>query len=1220
MGSCVEMNNTGDQNVSDKPALKATPAVRTAFDELVSEEGFLKSSEIILKYFASLMSSGREHEELSEDAKYIVKRLVTSLASRRMHIRQGCYTIFQVLLQLYPQILNFSWLFIEKYYRGKTQESLADYNMGHVLALGAIIRSGLAMEEELSLEDLIKKLLKMIDTKFVVGPVIGQFLVNLLSMYKDKKIPRTIWKVCGQSLLDDMGALSTPLLWLRILIARDEYIKDLPNVPESFQKDTYDETTYENVLSVVKKLFAVGVNITPMVEDYFKSLILYRPNDDLDGEDNLSLFFSTALTPALTSNLKNNVLLFNISQVALSHLTSKKSIEAVLSPNLMEMLVLSCKSDIDEVSASARGLFSAILQLLVKNKERDSKIQVAVIKRLVSTSKKLNLDSFTKTTVLQQASDNLSAESVNAFVKFIVKNFRNEADEKSSKLKKFEYAVSTCQWINRLMSHSSMTGADHNSWKAEQVSHLFRIAYLSGFNQMQQHQMLKDTFLKGLAHSSNNIERQASFITEIVQNVCELVNNEELKDLSKDEINLFISTSDKLNNLPNEGNETLSSGDLAVFKILYGCMSLGVFIDPKDCEELIEEIDQCYKNASKGKKKKKKGKALDKNDEKSEEPEWREVVMDLLLSLISKEESFWRKVATVIFINICHKIKPSVLSLLTDVINPEKDEPILEGKTNEDDMNQSSVDYEDLDDPDTSMEVDTEEVSESEEEELDESEGDEDEEKGDDEDKIGMINLKKEMQQVVGLPMESVELDSVPEEELENLDKKLGSLISKYVTLSNKRKKKIKFSKDETALMCFRTRVCDLLEILVKEAPSLDHILQVIKPILMAINNALEEKLQIHFLKKLRSLIVEVSQVKKFGKPSSVSPEELATYLNDIFAMAKEFSNLMKAEINFCCTFLVRSQQYLNTANKKESNVVMKAYADYLEKAFSETSSEIYDGPIHLETVSLEMVLKVLSIVIFKKNTRPFNKKKGLEMLKEILNNENAVNKMSKNLKVVLQMILREIVTAFDRVQQTKHVQSNYLTMLIEILKTVKKVFKSNHEMEDLLEWEKVINSVTNFCQRISLKDFKTLKKTIQSLTNINNFQAESCKEEKSNSTEDGDAKAAQKDKISSKKSKKKRKLEQVEEEEEDPEELNAEKEVGEETLNEEGKKEKKMKMKVEEENENDWEDISGEKKKKKKKKNNQGERRKQNEARLWINYDIDSFNFAGVNNFETET
>ncbi|KAB7507395.1 Myb-binding protein 1A [Armadillidium nasatum] len=564
----------------------------------------------------------------------------------------------------------------------------------------------------------------------------------------------------------------------------------------------------------------------------------------------------------------------------------------------------------------------------------------------------------------------------------------------------------------------------------------------------------------------------------------------------------------------------------------------------------------------KERKRRKKWKPLDKNDEKNEEPEWREVVMDLLLSLISKEESFWRKVATVIFMNICHKIKPSVLSLLTDVINPEKDEPILEGKTNEDSMNQSSVDYEDLDDPDTSMEVDTEEMSESE-EELDESEGDEDEEKDDDdEDKIGMINLKKEMQEVVGLPLESVELDSVPEEELENLDKKLGSLINKYVALSNKRKKKIKFSKDETALMCFRTRVCDLLEILVKEAPSLDHILQVIKPILMAINNSLEDKLQIHFLKKLRSLIVEVSQVKKFGKPTSVSPEELATYLNDIFAMANEFSNLMKAEINYCCTFLVRSQQYLNISNKKESNVVMKAYADYLEKAFSETSSEIYDGPIHLETVSLEMVLKVLAIVIFKKNTRPFNKKKGLEMLKEILNNENAVNKMtSKNLKVVLQTILRETVTAFDRVQQTKHVQSNYLTMLIEILKTVKKVFKSNPEIEDLLEWEKVINSVTNFCQRISLKDFKTLKKIIQSLTNINNFQAESCKEEKSNSAEDGDAKAAQKEKIS-KKSKKKRKLEELEEK--DREESNAEKEVGEETLNEEGNKEEK----VEEENE----------------------------------------------------
>lgn len=59
MGSNVKMNNTIDQNVSEKFTLKATPAVRIAFDELVSEEGFLKSSEIILKYFASLMSPGQ---------------------------------------------------------------------------------------------------------------------------------------------------------------------------------------------------------------------------------------------------------------------------------------------------------------------------------------------------------------------------------------------------------------------------------------------------------------------------------------------------------------------------------------------------------------------------------------------------------------------------------------------------------------------------------------------------------------------------------------------------------------------------------------------------------------------------------------------------------------------------------------------------------------------------------------------------------------------------------------------------------------------------------------------------------------------------------------------------------------------------------------------------------------------------------------------------------
>ena len=97
------------------------------------------------------------------------------------------------------------------------------------------------------------------------------------------------------------------------------------------------------------------------------------------------------------------------------------------------------------------------------------------------------------------------------------------------------------------------------------------------------------------------------------------------------------------------------------------------------------------------------------------------------------------------------------------------------------------------------------------------------------------------------------------------MDAQLGSLMKAFKGLKKKRNKGM-LSKNEKQLLYFRNRVGDFIEIVIKEAHSVEHICHVIIPILQALDTFDKIDKQKPLVQKLRSLIHDFSQVKTVSK------------------------------------------------------------------------------------------------------------------------------------------------------------------------------------------------------------------------------------------------------------------------------------------------------------------------------------------------------------------
>ncbi|XP_025092410.1 myb-binding protein 1A-like [Pomacea canaliculata] len=269
--------------------------------------------------------------------------------------------------------------------------------------------------------------------------------------------------------------------------------------------------------------------------------------------------------------------------------------------------------------------------------------------------------------------------------------------------------------------------------------------------------------------------------------------------------------------------EVLSSSHVFVLLILH--LAFDLFTAPASAIELLQDIYVCREKAL--------SKRTQKKMEDEGEPDWVEVMTEVLLSLLSRASQFARKTTVAVFWAFSSQLTPSALLLITEVLKNKKskengEEDLFEFEEMEtEDEAAKTVNNTDKEKSDSDVES-NEDIS------ADESADDDD---SDDDIEEGGVDeeLRKSVKAALGPAAVNSDDDVEEEEDLSDsemfqLDEQLAAAFK-----SMKRPTKKERKKKRVAITCFQLRALDLVEVVIKGEQCGSLGLELLEPLLQLV-------------------------------------------------------------------------------------------------------------------------------------------------------------------------------------------------------------------------------------------------------------------------------------------------------------------------------------------------------------------------------------------------
>jgi DNA polymerase phi len=273
----------------------------------------------------------------------------------------------------------------------------------------------------------------------------------------------------------------------------------------------------------------------------------------------------------------------------------------------------------------------------------------------------------------------------------------------------------------------------------------------------------------------------------------------------------------------------------------------------------LEDLLECWKRidtAQTTPSKKDKRKSKDAM-EVEEEPEPMAVLVDILISFLTKSSSQLRDLVTRTFRLFASRMTSSSCQALVEVVTGKRDSTLF-GIEDEDDEEEVEEDEDEHDDDDEDSEED-------EEDDDDEDEDDEDEEKDEDEESKPNTSLDTSKN--------NKSSDSEEDEEEEELldDAAMFKMDEKIVAvLKNMKEKKTNERDARESVKHFKCRVLDLLEIFVKRQHDSHLIPEMIGPLAAAVRDSVQNKHQQELSTKLAGFLKRLFKSKQCVCPLPV--------------------------------------------------------------------------------------------------------------------------------------------------------------------------------------------------------------------------------------------------------------------------------------------------------------------------------------------------------------
>jgi len=762
----------------------------------------------------------KNNDDEGKEGKYALKRLLRGLSSTNQNSRQGFFICFCEFLRqndvTYGEVME-SVKTVLKVTGSKSEE--AEFLLAQLLTHTALLRS----EKASSFTDKISSLEEILTIggqRSYLLPAAVRLIVEHFVDVPEQEFG-DVWGKITENTKFGQTDLTIDTLYLLFCVHKSH-----PGVlDKEFATTNWGEKKFINKKTLELFTGVIMKSNHPFIALQSHPVLATLVEAAVKSESTAKLwsFVSTHLTESTNKGLLSFTILLEIVKLA------PETVPALLTHHTLEAGMQMIKNNHGEVVLT-------VMKHLIEAAEKSKVDRLDVITKLLTASVTWDKDGRGTIAGLLKGADAETVKSAAA----IYKKCLFEGGRPGEK-------VWSCQQLAKLVG--SVAVQEDISWRVEILQFLMSVSLSSDAGGLalsrDSRDQLKDVFYRGLDSRSKNLADSRKVLVELIKHADTLVEGGKLvKPLEETPLEEWKEMIAAVLKMEKSMEDTKDEKEIGVFLILYSQMGLQLLSEPAASIDVLTELKPVY--AKFQAKKKSPG---------GSEPHWVEVVVEILLSLLSQNKHLLRKVVSSVFTVICpHLTLPALDSILAVL------------RATEEGVDEEEEESEGEDDED---EDDDEEDEEDEEEEIEEDE--EVEEDGDDTDDEEVVDAEHvakvraalgDKADAEGESDDDVDMDDIPDEDLKSMDAKL---VEVFKVLGGKKtgleKKKEKM--DKLAMMHFRLRALDLIEVYLGHQPPVAHVLHLIPGLVASLEAGMRTQDQETLNNRLKVVLRKVTNVRK---------------------------------------------------------------------------------------------------------------------------------------------------------------------------------------------------------------------------------------------------------------------------------------------------------------------------------------------------------------------
>ncbi|KAI9293315.1 hypothetical protein K502DRAFT_40674 [Neoconidiobolus thromboides FSU 785] len=933
-------------------------------------------------------------ECLHPDVYYSLNRLIKGLASARESARLGYSLALAELLRLlnYLPVSMIVDLILEHTPLGTNSEENRNHMFGRLFGLNSIIRSNLLNQKQIVFEDwklIINTIFNISSYKsYLLNPayvVLEELVLVAKKSEHQKKLAETLWEAVNKI---EIGNSEHLAFYLLILTNFTDSLSEIGKDFKFIQLENFEDLGE----ILIKKSTHVPTNLPSswqLLMDAFFKENLFTNHFKLD----LGRFWEICVENTLFKMYRKKNIEFEMLGLkllkAIIPLLKTNQFPLIFSEKLVTFLY-----NVSNPSSETFALASEVFNLLNKVLQSNPIVGFLVVIMFSNSSLKRRKNGLVHD-LINEFTKTLSLKSINDFINYLIKVFN--AEEELQGLSPLESQEWSIHQMSHVLKYAKLKGSEDSYIKVMDFLTLHSFFNISlpdlnspieilrikpnfdvsnDIHQLAQNKLLlllKDSFkMAPLSEEKTDIRaRNAGFKQNQelwIQHVNKFIQQLNLRVQLNPILPLSLESKEQLNKveqllitIESEIDSDRTNPHFGFF-VLVQFLELFLNIDGNEAAASIKEVIICYEKIYTVKKGKSKKKAAIEAD--GTEPV--DVLVDLLISYLTKSNTLFKEVIELVFERWCSLIKQSTLSLIFDIINNSDEDDLLQGEDDEEnddiiEMDEDEIngdmlnvdlikniafDSAKMDDENEDEEDEGENEEESSEEENSEKEESDDDDEGSEEDdddgeQAGLLDeeLAKKVKEALGKAAITSDNESdLDDEEMSKMDANIEEMF-KQAKLAKKQQEETK-----TSISQLKVKLLEWISIYINKQGDNLNILYVIEQLLVFIKKHSETSItnQADILPFEKGCNILINNVKKIKLNQKFPKEEIKSVLENAITL----TNLTNDLVYKTCSNVIQSLlgEIIEWENKDYDKIVLTTYTKILENFFENGMATTRDG------------------------------------------------------------------------------------------------------------------------------------------------------------------------------------------------------------------------------------------------------------------------------------